>query len=60
MTVSKEDITFCSRTAHRRLAKTVLEVEWLILATPTGEKRNKLTEANIHLQVAMNLLPDLP
>lgn len=32
------------------------DVEKMIYATPTSEKRNRLTEANIHLMLAVNAL----
>lgn len=34
-------------------------VEWLVLATPTGPVREKLTEVNIHLMAAQMALKDL-
>lgn len=36
------------------------ELEWLILATPSGDRRNSLTEANIHIGQALTVLQELP
>lgn len=33
--------------------------EWLVLATPSGEVRNKLTEVNIHLMAAEAALKEV-
>lgn len=35
------------------------ELEIAISATPTSERRNKLTEANIHIMSALQILKEL-
>lgn len=44
------------RALYRLMQLTQQEVEILILATPTGDERNYLTDVNLHNMVAMNLL----
>jgi hypothetical protein len=36
------------------------EVEYLIASTPTSERRNKLTDVNIHVMSAIKDLKELP
>lgn len=49
-----------TRTSQTKVADDVLanvrDCEALILAVPTGPRRDKLTEANIHLQLAHRAL----
>lgn len=44
------------RRVSRALEVQAVELELLILRTPTGEVRNALTEANIHLMIARSKL----
>lgn len=45
--------------AARHMESAMSEVEYLILATPTGEDRNAITDANIHLMAAKAILTHL-
>lgn len=44
------------RRVSRALEVQAVELELLILRTPTGEARNALTEANIHIMIARSKL----
>lgn len=46
------------RRVSRALEVQAVELELLILRTPTGEARNALTEANIHLMIARSKLEE--
>lgn len=43
----------------RKVREAAAELDWLILATPTGDRRACLTEANIHLLGAAAKLSQL-
>jgi hypothetical protein len=45
--------------AKRHLQKAKEEIEYLIAATPTGERRNALTGANIHTMAAQEIAAKL-
>lgn len=45
-----------SRALLRRLELELDQLELLISSTPTGPKRNRLTEANIHLHAARDAM----
>ena len=45
--------------ATRALRVAIDELDFVINATPTGERRNTLTDVNIHLGTANNLLSNL-
>jgi hypothetical protein len=44
------------KTAIMELRDTQIRIELLILRIPTGERRNLLTEANIHMSEALQKL----
>lgn len=45
--------------AKKELQRAMSEVEYLIMATQSGDRHNTLTEANIHLSGAQTLLGQL-
>jgi hypothetical protein len=47
------------RTAISELRDTQIRVELLVLRIPTSERRNTLTEANIHMMEALEKLRSL-
>ena len=42
--------------AKKKLCEALAEIEYLIMATPTSERRNTLTEVNIHVMHGNELL----
>lgn len=45
--------------AKRELQRAMDEVQYLIMATPTGDRRNTFTDANIHMTSAQTFLNTL-
>lgn len=45
---------------YRRMLDIQTAIEHAVTATPSGEKRNLLTDVNIHLMIAMAALAEVP
>lgn len=45
--------------AKKELQRAMAEVEYLIMATPSGDRRNTITDANIHMMAAAGFLNTL-
>jgi hypothetical protein len=43
----------------KAITRALLDLDFLILSTPTGELRNKLTEANMALMQAQELFSEI-
>lgn len=46
-------------TVKRRLAEVASELEFLIMSTPTGDRRNTFTDVNIHVLEATKYIGTL-
>lgn len=55
----RETMNVALITARKKLKEALVELEYLILATPSGARRNALTEANIHASGAVAVLGQL-
>jgi hypothetical protein len=52
MAVTQQDRQWSIETTKTHLARALHELEWLIMITPTGPDRDRLTAVNIHVMEA--------